>query len=214
MVKQFDREVRYSPKPVLRQKNMRYEINRFTDDGFLENPIVNIQDMQTGMFGGFKSAALDMLTGRAVADMTSFPLRRAGLPGVAPVLAKGDVPIWNSLTIYGSFSAERSCVSRRSLTARYLRASDGMLQFHTRVRRQELLAWNGMPAGLLHDQDRWRNRLVRDIAHRLPVQYASARKLALQALLASRRFRARGQGDRAAGARFDQGACNSRMLLS
>jgi phytanoyl-CoA hydroxylase len=273
----FAREVRGTFTPMLRQKNMEYETNRFTAGGLLENPIFNVQDLQTDRFGGFKHAALDVVTHRAMAEASAFlldtprsklvqtmffeapagtwahqdsyyqdsarvlggaiagwfalediaddagrfyvcprshrtvpvltncgrinfadghetykqtvaALIRAGtLPVVAPVLGKGDVLLWNSLTIHGSFSAGRNAASRRSLTAHYLRDGDDMLQFHARIRHQRTVMWNGMRVGLLHDQDRAANQLIRHLAHRFPRSYRAARGAALKLLLATRR---------------------------
>lgn len=274
----FDAEVRSARTPILRQVNMRYEVNRFTADRFLANPIFNVQDLQTRRFGGFKRAVLDTLTGAAVAHAVArllggprvkvvqsmffeapagtWPhqdsyyqdsarglgqavagwfalediadgagrfyvcpgshrrevmrnagrlnfaggheaykqamgelIRSAELPVVAPPLQKGDVLLWNSLTVHGSFAATGPGVSRRSLTAHYLREDDDMLQFHTRVRHQRMALWNGMQVGLLHDQDLRRNRLVRDLAHRYPASYTALRRLALKGLLATRGLR-------------------------
>ncbi|MFC7737266.1 phytanoyl-CoA dioxygenase family protein [Roseomonas sp. GCM10028921] len=67
----YRREVRGSDTPILRQKNMRYERNNFDDDGFLTNPIFNVQDLETRRFGGFKGNVLSGLTSPAVARMTS-----------------------------------------------------------------------------------------------------------------------------------------------
>lgn len=66
----FDAEVRPSRAPILRQKNMRYEANAFDSDGFLSNPVFNVQDLESRRFGGFKRAALDVLTLPAVAAAT------------------------------------------------------------------------------------------------------------------------------------------------
>ena len=63
----FNAEVRPSRTPILRQKNMRYEANAFDADGFLVNPVFNVQDLETRRFGRFKRAALDALTHPAVA---------------------------------------------------------------------------------------------------------------------------------------------------
>ena len=56
---------------MLRQKNMRYEMNSFTAAGFLDNPIFNIQDLQTRSLGTFKSAVLDVLTSPELARVTA-----------------------------------------------------------------------------------------------------------------------------------------------
>jgi phytanoyl-CoA hydroxylase len=101
----------------------------------------------------------------------------------APFLAAGDVLFWSSTTVHGSLGALQAGVSRTSFTAHYLRANDEMLQFHARVRPQRVIHYNGMPIGLLHDQDNWRNRLVRDIAFYLPGPYAWARKIAMKRLV-------------------------------
>ena len=275
----FDAEVRPSRTPILRQKNMRYEANAFDADGFLSNPVFNVQDLETRRFGGFKSAALDVLTHPAVAAATRAvlgaprtkliqsmyfeapagtwahqdsyyqdsaeglgrgvagwfaledidpgagrfyvaskshvalpPLRNegelgvalghdrykravveavrdAGLDCTAPRLQKGDVLLWSSLLVHGSLEALRPGVSRASLTAHYLAEDAEMLQFHARVRRLDMTRHNGMAVGLLHNQDRLHNRLVREVAWRAPGLFGVARNAAIQAVLAGRRLR-------------------------
>ncbi|WP_161600864.1 phytanoyl-CoA dioxygenase family protein [Teichococcus oryzae] len=64
-------EVRPSSTPILRQKNMRYERNSFDQDGFLANPIFNVQDLETRRFGRFKQNALLGLTQPSLARMTA-----------------------------------------------------------------------------------------------------------------------------------------------
>ena len=91
--------------------------------------------------------------------------------------------------VHGSLEASRPGVSRASLTAHYLAESAEMLQFHTRVRRQAMTRHNGMAVGLLHDQDRARNRLVRTVAWRAPDLFGAARRLAILAVVAARRAR-------------------------
>lgn len=74
----FDAEVRRSPVPILRQKNMRYERNEFSAEGFLSNPIFNFQDLETRRFGRFKRAALDALTHPRLAAATAALLGNDG----------------------------------------------------------------------------------------------------------------------------------------
>lgn len=275
----FDGEVRRSGAPILRQKNMRYEANAFDADGFLSNPIFNVQDLETRRFGRFKRAALDVLTHPAVAAATGSVLgvprtkliqsmffeapagtwahqdsyyqdsadglgggvagwfaledvdagagrfyvasrshvalpplrnegefgvalghdrykravveavRSAGLDCSAPHLRKGDVLLWSSLLVHGSLEALRPGVSRASLTAHYLAESAEMLQFHARVRKLDMTRHNGMAVGLLHNQDRLRNRVVRQVAWRAPGLFGVARRAAIQAVLAANRLR-------------------------
>lgn len=272
-------EVQPSQTPILRQKNMRYERNSFDKDGFLDNPIFNVQDLETRRFGQFKRNALLGLAQKDVAQVTAAlagvgatkliqsmffeapvgtwahqdsyyqdsaaglgrcvagwyaledvdanagrfyvcprshhivpVLRNAGeldfatghnryrkavletirhfnLEFRAPYMAKGDVLFWSSLTVHGSFAPSGSGVSRASLTAHYLPAEDEMLQFHTRIRRQKTTLVNGMPVAQLHDQDRLRNRLLRDLAAHAPGPYAAARKLAMQGLFLAGKLR-------------------------
>lgn len=271
---EFER-LRHTPVPILRQQTMCYELNLFTESGFLANPIFNVQDLETRRCGAFKHAVLDILTmpavvqaasrlleverskivqsmffeapagtwahqdsyyqdsasalGRCVAGWFALEdidatagrfyvcpgshrelllrnegahnfgngherykqcmaeiVRCAGLPVVAPYLANGDVLFWNSLTVHGSLTGGRPERSRTSLTAHYLPEQDQMMQFHTRIRTQKTRVWNGVTVGLLHDQDRWRNRLQREAAYRFPGAYMTARRLALQGLLRRR----------------------------
>jgi len=266
-------EVRPSRVPILRQQNMKYERNRFGEHGLLENPIFNVQDLDDRSHGAFRRAALQALTGEAVARWTACllaapatkliqsmffeapagtwahqdsyyqdsatglgqcvagwfaledieedagrfyvcPRSHKALAVIrnegaldfalghdvyktvvqeaiaahgwqlhAPALKQGDVLFWNSLTVHGSFAGGGRGASRTSLTAHYLADEDEMLQFHTRIRRQKMVTYNGMRVGLLHDQSRLRNRLVRDAAFRFPRAYALARRAALTALL-------------------------------
>ncbi len=275
----FHSSVRSSPIPVLRQKNMRYERHQFDADGFLSNPIFNVQDLGSRSLDGFRRAVLDIVTHRATAAATAAfldcertkliqtmffeapagtwahqdsyyqdsaaglggcvagwfaledidagagrfyvcpgshknvsPLRNEGsynfatghetyqqamletmrshgLSFAAPYLAAGDVLFWNSLTVHGSLPASRSGVSRTSLTAHYLREQDEMLQFHTRIRRQQTELYNGMVISLLHDQDKLHNRLVREAAFHFPQTYMAVRKAALSAILKTRSMR-------------------------
>jgi len=275
----YQTEVRPSGTPILRQKNMRYERNSFDQDGFLENPIFNVQDLETRRFGRFKQNALLGLTQQRVAEMTAAligagptkmiqsmffeapvgtwahqdsyyqdsaaglgrcvagwyaledvnaaagrfyvcprshqtisVLRNAGaldfatsheryktavvetmrqheLELRAPYMAKGDVLFWSSLTVHGSFAPSGRGVSRTSLTAHYLPQEDEMLQFHTRVRKQETISVNGMPVAQLHNQDLRRNRLVRGVAAHAPNAYAAARKLAMRGLFLAGKLR-------------------------
>jgi phytanoyl-CoA hydroxylase len=272
-------EVHPSQTPILRQKNMRYERNHFDQDGFLANPIFNVQDLDARQFGSFKFSAMLGVTQRRVADITAAmmgagptkliqtmffeapvgtwahqdsyyqdsaaglgrcvagwyaledvdaaagrfyvcprshevvpvlrnageldfatghdayrkavveTMRRYGLELRSPYMSKGDVLFWSSLTVHGSFAPSGRGVSRASLTAHYLPKDDEMLQFHTRVRRQTVVPLNGMPVAQLHSQDVLRNRVVRDIAARLPGPYAAVRKLAMQGMFLLSKYR-------------------------
>jgi phytanoyl-CoA hydroxylase len=112
--------------------------------------------------------------------------RRAGLEWRSPFLAKGDVLFWNSRTVHGSLPARRPGFSRASLTAHYLREGDEMLQFHSRIRRQDLGSHNGMIVGRLHDQDKWRNRIVCRAAATFPGGFAALRRAAIRLVVQGR----------------------------
>ena len=268
----FDAVARHSRTPILRQKNMRYETNRFTAAGFLDNPIFNIQDLNTRTFGTFKSAALDVLTHSRVAEVTSAILggptklvqsmffeaaagtwahqdsyyqdsntglgqmtagwyaledidagagrffvcprshrrlelvrndgrnnfasgherykeamaaaiEKSGCRVVAPYMAKGDVLYWSSLTAHGSLQGQTPTASRAFMTAHDPRASDEMLQFHSRIRHQRSTPYNGMAVASLHDQDRLANRAVSAFSYAFPGVVEQARVLAMRAVI-------------------------------
>ena len=47
-------------------------------------------------------------------------------------------------------------------------------------------SYNSMTVSLLHDQDEFRNRLIRELAFHLPGPYMSIRRLALRSVTASK----------------------------
>ena len=53
----FDLVCRSSRIPMLRQKNMRYERHTFNGDGFLDNPIFNVQDLGSRVLGPFRDCS-------------------------------------------------------------------------------------------------------------------------------------------------------------
>ena len=67
----YTADVRESRIPILRQKNMRYERNTLDADGFLANPIFNVQDLGSRSLGPFRKAVLDILTNEATASATA-----------------------------------------------------------------------------------------------------------------------------------------------
>jgi phytanoyl-CoA hydroxylase len=106
---EFDREVRFSRTAVLRQQDMRYERNRFDRHGFLANPIFNIQDLETRRFGGFKRAALDLLTQGAVMRVIAALLAGGRPPEPAKLIQsmffEGGVGTWPHQDSYYQDSA-------------------------------------------------------------------------------------------------------------
>jgi len=60
-------------------------------------------------------------------------IKESGLQIRAPALQKGDVLLWNSLTIHGSLNTQDSRFSRSSITCHAIPASRRFLQLQTRV---------------------------------------------------------------------------------
>jgi phytanoyl-CoA hydroxylase len=105
----FDAELRHASTPILRQKNMRYERNSFDGSGFLDNPIFNIQDLETRRFREFKTASLDALTDPnvigAVAALLGQPQGPVKL--IQSMFFEAGVGTWAHQDSYYQDSAER-----------------------------------------------------------------------------------------------------------
>jgi hypothetical protein len=105
----FEREVRFTPTPILRQKNMRYELNEFDPDGYLANPIFNIQDLETRRFTAFKRAALDLLAHARVTSAVDALLPRdrgaIGVKLVQSMFFEGPAGTWPHQDTYCQDSA-------------------------------------------------------------------------------------------------------------
>lgn len=59
---EFDRVVRPYDSYLYRQTTCNPEIHRFDAAGHMMNPLLNVQDLPSGRFGSFRTAALDAIT--------------------------------------------------------------------------------------------------------------------------------------------------------
>lgn len=265
----FSSEIKSYRGPLYRQTTGLAEANDFTPQGHVLNPVLNIQDLQSGAFPNFRSKGLDIIANKRVQeiicslldesgmivqsmafegnpatwahqdsyylDSTSigrmtaawfalediapgagrffvYPkshrmlmgknsaeldyayhhqnykdsildiLRANGLKCRAPALEKGDILFWNSMTVHGSLDTTTPTASRRSLTAHYVPASTGLLQFQKRERQLQLATINGMAVHCPKSQERFLNRLVLSIAYRFPGPFKAIKRLAIKLL--------------------------------
>jgi phytanoyl-CoA hydroxylase len=109
-------------------------------------------------------------------------IRAHGLKCRAPALGKGDILFWNSMTVHGSLDTTTPAASRRSLTAHYVPASAGLLQFQKRERQLQLATINGIAVHCPKSQERFLNRLVLSIAYRFPGPFKAIKRLAIKLL--------------------------------
>jgi len=109
----FNSSVRASRIAMLRQKNMRYERNEFDQNGFLHNPIFNVQDLGSRSLGVFRTAVLDVLTHQATAAATSFLLKTEQTKLVQSMFFEAPVGTWAHQDSYYQDSAARlgGCVA-------------------------------------------------------------------------------------------------------
>jgi phytanoyl-CoA hydroxylase len=109
VVRGFQQEARDSRVPILRQKNMQYERNEFDQNGFLSNPIFNIQDLQSKHFNVFKSAALDLYTDpavtRAVSALLGGPAEGEGVRLIESMYFEAPAGTWPHQDSYYQDSA-------------------------------------------------------------------------------------------------------------
>jgi phytanoyl-CoA hydroxylase len=62
----FDKEVYPSRAFIYRQTTARAERNEFTSEGFLVNPILNVQSVDPDRFPGFRTKAVEVITDRNI----------------------------------------------------------------------------------------------------------------------------------------------------
>lgn len=62
VVASFRAEVKPYPGPILRQLSVRMEPNKFSENGFMTNTILSVQDLLDQQFEQFRRSSLDVLT--------------------------------------------------------------------------------------------------------------------------------------------------------
>ena len=107
-------------------------------------------------------------------------MNKAGYVYHAPVLAKGDVLFWNSLTVHGSLKTTVTGASRRSMTAHYIPETSRYLQFQTRPVPLNLQMVNGMKVHKPKDMARAKTRAMMWAQFNFPKTYLFVRKIAVK----------------------------------
>jgi phytanoyl-CoA hydroxylase len=106
-------------------------------------------------------------------------IKRSGLEIRAPLLKKGDVLFWNSLTIHGSLNSQDARHSRSSITCHAIPLSSKFLQLQTRVMDVVTDDVNGVAIHRPKDLARFRNRAVLWVESHFPRQFYWLKKKAI-----------------------------------
>ena len=101
--------VRQCRVPMLRQKNMRCERNNFDADGFLANPVFNVQDLGSRSLGPFRDAVLDILTERATVATTALLLDAGRTKLIQSMFFQAPAGTWAHQDSYYQDSAAGLC---------------------------------------------------------------------------------------------------------
>jgi len=83
------------------------------------------------------------------------------LERVAPILERGDMILWSSLTVHGSLPTERPDRSRRSLTGHYLLEGDGLAAHVGGMEFRRFLTFNGTKVALRRQHGFWKRAVAR-----------------------------------------------------
>lgn len=105
-------------------------------------------------------------------------VRSGALECVAPLLAQGDMLVWNAMTIHGSLPTTDPAYSRRSFTAHYLPGDQDMRWKVGRARPARSILVNQMPVLLHGDQQGWRNTALNVLRTDYPLLHHAARRAA------------------------------------
>lgn len=96
----------------------------------------------------------------------------------APALRKGDVLFWSARTIHGSLETTQPWASRNSITAHFIPASAGFMQYQSRLRSLHLEEINGQQLHHPKDQNRLKNQMVLSLETRFPKAFRLAKRVA------------------------------------
>lgn len=117
---------------------------------------------------------------RSVEDI----IRASNLECRAPALRKGDILLWNAWTIHGSLPTTTPDLSRRSLTAHFIPASQRFLQFQVNVREPHFDNVDGALISRPKDQAKLVNRAILFVESRFPRLFSFAKRTAIRLLVA------------------------------
>ncbi len=95
-------------------------------------------------------------------------IKKYGLECRAPALRKGDVLFWSAKTIHGTLETLQPQFSRNSMTAHFIPASTGFLQFQARQRKLHLRRIGSFQVDCPKEQGRLANRVVLYLETKFP----------------------------------------------
>lgn len=110
-------------------------------------------------------------------------IRTSNLECRAPALRKGDILFWNAWTIHGSLPTTTPDLSRRSLTAHFIPASQRFLQFQVNVKEPRFDDVEGALISRPKDQAKLANRAVLFVESRFPRLFDFAKRAAIWLLM-------------------------------
>lgn len=110
-------------------------------------------------------------------------MRDFGMKVVAPALSEGDVLLWNSRTIHGSLDSPAAETSRQSLTAHFIPASRGFMQFQTRLKPLPMARVGDIDVSMTKSQDVALNRLVLWTEAHLPFVFYPLKRAAIKLMV-------------------------------
>jgi phytanoyl-CoA hydroxylase len=110
-------------------------------------------------------------------------IKELRLPISAPFLGKGDVLVWNALTIHGSLNTQDPSRSRSSITCHAIPNSRKFLQLQTRLLDVPTDTVNRTEIFRPKDLTAVRNRLVFGVESRFPGLFYWAKRTALKQLM-------------------------------
>ena len=111
-------------------------------------------------------------------DLILSVIRSHQLECRAPALRKGDVLFWSARTIHGSLETTQPWASRHSITAHFIPASAGFMQYQSRLRSLHLERINGQQLHHPKDQNQLKNRLILGLETRFPQTFRAAKRFA------------------------------------
>ena len=109
-------------------------------------------------------------------------IKKYNLECRAPALRKGDVLFWSAKTIHGSLETLQPQFSRNSITAHFIPASTGFLQFQTRQRKLNLQKIGSFQVDCPKDQSRLKNKVIFHLETQFPQSFQLLKRFMIKVL--------------------------------
>jgi phytanoyl-CoA hydroxylase len=158
LLRRFAEEVKPYPDYIYRQTTANPERHEFTENGFVVNPILNVQDLPSGHFAKYKEAALGLLSDPVLQQQVETLL---GEPGtlVQSMHFEGNPATWAHQDTYYLDSSALGSMTGAWIAVEDIDAGAGRFYVYPGSQRIDMVK-NGGDFDIAFNHDRYRDLVV------------------------------------------------------